>query len=138
MPTLADYKQIVQTHFNTYASEDVLVHKFDSIAPDIYRQGARTYDEAVTVKAIVITEPDQDILTEIGKRDEDLVMFVFSVKQLEEELSGEPSLKWITVDDIIEHESIFYSITDVKLTGRVHGGITTITVDALELVDPPV
>jgi hypothetical protein len=135
---LATYKLLVQTSFDNYGSEAIQVHKFSAIAQDIYRQGARTYDAPVTLNGIVRVKPDEEDLTMIGKRNEDMIMFVFSIKELEEQLSGEPTNFWITTSDIIEHESIKYSVTNTRLTGRVHGGPTTLTVEALEYPDAPV
>lgn len=131
-------RQLVTDTIRTYGSEDVEVYRLESIAPDIYRQGSRSYYDAVTIKAHVRTENDEEMLTRIGGLNQDEIAVVISIDELEDTLVVAGLDADILKTDILSVRGTMYSVILVMTYGAMLGGPNMICAKCKEYPDSPV
>lgn len=130
-------RQLTTSIITTYGSEDVSIYKFSAIAPDLYRQGARTYAAPVVVKGHVRTELDEETITRIGKLNADEIFIVFSLDELETKMSPITN-NFVTTLDIIKTRGVTYSVKTLHTYGAMLGGENVLGICCQEYPDSPV
>lgn len=119
MPSEAAIIAKVASVLQTYGTDiDVLKSAGVGVA-DVYGQGDRTFDAAVSVRGRAIQKPTQDQLSFIGNDDEVEIAFLFSRTELVAKFPSAGENEWLEKTDEFGWEGRRFRALSVHPTGRV-------------------